>query len=101
MNSYQAYVVKTVEVEAELPSVSECFVQPTGAVELNLTIWGGGGLSFDTFKTLMAQYNAFLAGLTRYRSEEEAALDGVVSGQEFLWSQDTDVGIGGDKHIMT
>jgi len=101
MNSYQAYVVKTPEVEAKCSSASTCFAQPFGAVELNLTIWGGGGLSFDTFKVLMAQYNAFLAGLTRYRSEEEAALDGVVSGQEFLWAQDTDVGIGGDKHIMT
>lgn len=101
MNSFEAYVVKTPDAEAECSSASNCFVQPSGAVELKVTIWGGGGLTLDGFKILMAQYNAYLAGLTRYRNEEDAALAGVTSGQEFLWASDTDVGIGGDKHIMT
>lgn len=101
MNSYQAYVTKLPNAETKCSSTSKCFVQPTGAIELNVTIWGGGGLSLASFKVLMAQYNAFLAAQTRYKSEEDAAADGITFGQEFLWASDTDVGIGGDKHIMT
>lgn len=79
-------------------------IEVPGEVCLQVTVLdgaGGGSLTLDQFKVLMAQYNSFLAAQPRYASEEEAAIGGVVSGQEFLWSSDTDVGIPGDKHIMS
>ena len=59
---------------------------------------GGGSITLEQFITLMGLYNA---ALPSYASEEEAAADGLVSGDEFLWSDSTDVGIAGDKHIMS
>ena len=57
-----------------------------------------GTMTLAQFTALMVQYNA---ALPRYPNEEAAALDGLVSGDEFIWSADTDVGIAGDKHIMS
>jgi len=61
-------------------------------------VQGAGTMTLEQFTALMVQYNA---ALPRYPNEEAAALDGLVSGDEFIWSSDTDVGIAGDKHIMS
>ena len=56
-------------------------------------------LTLAAFTVLMTAYNA---ALPRCANEEEAALTPyfLVSGDEFIWAADTDVGIAGDKHIM-
>lgn len=89
------------DVCVQLPCADICAeFLPTACVSVTV-LDGSASITLDQFKVLMAQYNAFLAAQTRYKSEADAAADGITSGQEFLWASDTDVGIGGDKHIMT
>lgn len=85
-----------------IPSCPTPQVRIGGQVCVSVSVYpGGASLTLAQFTTLMEQYNLALSLQTRYANEEEAALDGVISGQEFLWASDTDVGISGDKHIMT
>lgn len=93
-------------VNITFEQVPDFCIEVPGEVCLQVTVLdgaggGGGSLTLAQFKILMAQYNTFLASQPRYASEEDAALGGVVSGQEFLWAPDTDVGVSGDKHIMS
>jgi len=57
-----------------------------------------GTINTAGFLALMREYNN---NLPQYANEEDAAADGLVSGDEFIWSSSTDVGIAGDKHIMS
>ena len=91
--------IKQITLIQKCPTPS---VRIGGRVCVSVTVYpGGASLTFEQFKDWMTQYNLWLSTQTRYADEEAAGQDGIVSGQEFLWADDTDVGIKGDKHIMT
>ncbi len=94
----------TIKIEGEnaFVRVDSCehHVCPEGDVNLIIPIGvpGDSGLvTLAQFTALMQLYNATLPS---YASEEEAIADGKVAGDEWLWADDTDVGIAGDKHIQ-
>lgn len=95
--------IVTIQKEAAIVMVEDsCHrVCPTGDTRLLIPV----GVQGDPGQMTLAQFtvlmNAYNAALPSYPSEEAAALGGLVSGDEFIWSADTDVGIAGDKHIMS
>lgn len=58
---------------------------------------GTSAMNLVQFTVLMKQYNA---SLLKFPDEASARGAGLVSGDEFIWSTTTDVGIPGDKHIL-
>lgn len=76
-------------------------IEVPGEACLEVTVLDGtGNITLAQFMALMEQYNLALSLLPRFASEEDATTAGKVAGDEWLWADDTDVGIAGDKHIQ-
>ena len=98
--NYSAITVTPGEDCIKITSENGCCVAILAQNAPVVTIGGGTCVVLGAGPGGTVDYGTYLAGLPLYPNEAAAAADGLVSGDAFRWSTDTDVGIAGDLHIM-